>query len=179
MYTSNITNFSTVSRRFATGSQYDARVRRPFPAGRRLIAVDVENIAGGAHVSVDEAEAWLEALWCTADRTGNDVTVLGSGPVMAGTLAKLGYGRIALGRGLDGGERALLDCLEVSSVTGMYSSVYLASGDHLLAPAVAALRSAGVPTDVVARRGSVARALNDVCRSVSYLDVEQAEVAAA
>ena len=100
----------------------------------------------------------------------SDVWVTACGPTLLTTAMDVITGRVLLGRGLNGADNCLAECLEPNTVVGRYSSVALASGDSA-AFAVPVLRLAelDVPTDVYVGAGSIGGALYRAARSVTTI----------
>jgi hypothetical protein len=86
---------------------------------------------------------------------------------------------VRIRRGLDGADLELVAYLEPADVVGRYDSVVVVSGDgRAFADPVAALRSLDVPTDVVARPGTIGHGLYRSARSFTPLAMPDFTVAA-
>ena len=129
--------------------------------GRRLVVVDVENIAGGP-CKTEDAVAWVRQrlIQVGAVRPG-DVVVVG---VDGCGRTSAGWGwpgaRVVVGHGRDGADRALLEEL-ADRVPQRFDSVILASGDGIFADAVAGLVAGGVHVTVVAHESGISSRLRD------------------
>ncbi|MBX7106673.1 MAG: NYN domain-containing protein [Gemmataceae bacterium] len=138
--------------------------------GRRLVLVDIENIAGGACTTDAIARQARDAVAATGQIGITDHVVIGTshiGLIPVGT--NWDRARYVVRSGRDGADLALLEVIAENVVT-RFESVVLASGDRIFAPAVADLAAAGVATTVIGRRGHIARALHQAAARVIYLD---------
>lgn len=120
--------------------------------GRRLVAVDIENVAGGAVMAIEQA---VDAHLCIDEAlglNGREHIVIGTSYV--GVIAAgLGWRgpRIVAGFGENGADLALLEVLTEERVEERFDEVVVVSGDGIFTEAVAALGAAGVQVTVVAR----------------------------
>lgn len=119
--------------------------------GRRVVLVDIENVAGGAILSPDMAE-WAHGV---IDRT---LGGLESDQIIIGTC-HLGLvevkrpwprARAVVRSGQDGADLALLDVLRTERLAERFDEVVLVSGDGIFAKPVAELEEAGVAVTVSA-----------------------------
>jgi hypothetical protein len=148
----------------------ESRLESWVPVGRRLIAVDLENLVGGASASSGDVKAVMQQVLELVAVGDTDVMVLACGPTLMGTSAGLLPCRPILGKGLDGADRALLDYVDPHYLSGRFASVVLASGDgRAFTPVVRELAAIGVPTDVLSRPESVAASLVSAARSYTPL----------
>lgn len=138
--------------------------------GRRLVLVDIENIAGGACTTDSIVLQARQAMAATGQIRAADHVVIGTshiGLIQVGT--NWDRVRYVVRSGRDGADLALLEVI-AEDVPARFESVVLASGDGIFAPAVAGLAAAGVATTVIGRRGHIARALHQAAAQVIYLD---------
>jgi hypothetical protein len=145
------------------------RHKAVLPAGRRLVLVDIENIAGGPCLSA-ETVRWVKQTVTDAVHIGSSDHVV----VATSHIGLLQVGcnwrgiRYVVRSGRDGADLALLDVL-AEDIPARYQQVVLASGDGIFAPAVAQLAAAGVTTTVLGRRDRIARPLQLAASGVVYL----------
>lgn len=159
-------------RRQARGQQQiDFAALEPWvPAGRRLIAVDLENLAGGSGASEGEVRAVVAEVLSATHAGEADVVVWACGPTLLGTAMRVLPVAPVLGKGVDGADRKLLEYIEPQALKGRFASVVLGSGDgRAFTPTVARLAALGVPTDVLARPEATAASLLAVARSYTPL----------
>lgn len=129
--------------------------------GRTLYVVDIENMAGSCDpTQVDVAKAQTRIHSAVRPEDG-DHTVIAASHYNA-AAAYFGWDgpvqRLARS-GKDGADTVLLEAIsDIAWIVDHYDRVVLASGDHIFAQAVAALKAAGVQVIVVAPdRGLSAR----------------------
>lgn len=147
---------------------------------RRLVLVDIENVIGGSERTADQVAGGLRSVRTTVGERNCDVWVVGCGVHLVGVATSVLPTRVALGRGLDGADRALLGYLELDEVIGRYASVVLASGDaKAFATPIRALAAVGVPTDVVIGEGLIGADLYTAARSVTRVQSRSTILAAA
>lgn len=143
--------------------------RSSLARGRRLVLVDIENIAGGACLTAESVRSVKELLTDIAQLIDLDHVVVATSHV---GLLEVGTNwngvRYVVRSGRDGADLALLDVL-TEDIPNRYEKVLLASGDGIFAPALAELAAAGVATTVLGRRGCVARTLQMAASRVLYL----------
>lgn len=166
------TRHHSVRRREAAGQQQiDFNALEPWvPAGRRIIAVDLENLVGGSGASGAEVEAVVASVLAATHAGDADVVVWACGPTLFTSAMGVLPVPPLVGKGVDGADRRLLEVLEPNSLRGRFASVVLASGDgRAFTPAVARLAELGVPTDVLARPEAMAWSLRAVARSYTPL----------
>jgi hypothetical protein len=137
------------------------RHRRPLP--RTLHLIDLENLCPRGLIT----RANVERVWALyQSRVGvwNDdgVVVAVEGRQAFTVAAALPTGiRLLTGRGRDGADRALLSVVDIAWAKRSFDRVVVASGDHVFAPSIRAYQAAGVPVELVAGCGGVARVLTD------------------
>lgn len=133
---------------------------------RRLILVDVENLAGGANVTVDQIRTIREELAAILDFTEWDQVVIGCSHFAFLNVA-VGWPnvRYLLRSGRDGADTALLDELAATDPAA-FGMLVIASGDHIFTRAVAA---STIPTQVVSRDNALATKLRLATQSARLL----------
>lgn len=147
-----------------------ATVPAPADHERRLVLVDIENVVGGSTATVEQVALCLQLVHQQVQRRDHDVWVVACGTALLRTAMTVLPRTVRLGRGLDGADHQLLEYLEPAGVVGRFASVVVVSGDgQAFAAPVAALRAVGVPTDVVARQGSIGHGLYRTARSFTPL----------
>lgn len=143
---------------------------------RRLVAVDIENLVGGACRHQRQVEWAKSALNGALSLEPHDQVVVGLSHI--GLLA-VGCSwpriRYVVRSGPDGADLALLDVL-AENISARFDRVVIASGDGAFATAARALASAGVETTILARPGTVARSLRAVASNVLYVPAPPPEV---
>lgn len=145
--------------------------------GRRLAVVDIENVVGGAVMTVDQAVCAQQSIEVAAGLSGDEHIVIGTSHV--GLIATgLGWRgpRLVARSGEDGADLALLEVLNEERVEQRFDEVFLVSGDGIFADAVAALGAAGVRVTVVARREACSRKLRMAAARTIYLDFSAIEL---
>jgi len=136
---------------------------------RRLIAVDIENMVGGACVHRHQVD-WVKSTLSGMLSLGSpDHVVVGLSHI---GLLNVGTNwpriRYVVRSGRDGADLALLEVLN-EDVNVRFDQVVIASGDGAFAEAVAHLATAGVETTVLARPGALARSLRNAASQVLYV----------
>lgn len=137
---------------------------------RRLVAMDIENVNGGAvHDQYRAAIAW-NAVADAIQLEDGDQVVVGVGP---SSLLASGMdhpdARFVLGRGLSGADLALVDVLRGEHVAGRFGEVVIVSGDGIFAETAAELARQGVAVTVVCRIGHLSSRLRLAARHVVLL----------
>lgn len=133
-----------------------ARDRRD-SQGRRLQLVDIENLAGGAGLAPDEyCRVWhIYRHFAFATRPGDQVVLAGSRRTVRAAAPAL-FGEPVQWRvrdGRDGADLALLEFADVSHAARRFSTLVIASGDHIFADLARAAGAAGMRTHQVIGRG--------------------------
>lgn len=137
------------------------------PIGRRLILVDIENLVGGSHITADIVTDAFEQLRSALGPSPHDVWTTACGPTLLAAAMSVFPSRVLLGRGKDGADHRLVDCLHPGDIIGRYESIVLASGDAVaFAEPVRQLAARGVPTDVFVGAGFIGADLYRAARSV-------------
>lgn len=137
--------------------------------GRRLVAVDIENVSGGALTRTEHAAAVRRCLESTVGCRDTDQTVIGTSHigVMACGLGWKGS-RLVVRPGQDGADLALLDVLAGENIAARFDEVVIVSGDGIFAGNVALLGARGVDATVVSRREACSRRLRMAARTVLF-----------
>ena len=154
------------------------RGREPVPrdkslAGRRVLLIDAENLAGALCASAEILGPVIRRWLSSVNYTSGDHVVVACHPVFAFDVrTALPFGQLLVRRGRDGADRALLDHVAnyVRPLLARYSGgLVIGSGDHIFASVVDSLHLEGVPVRVVAPRSSTAKVLMQpgVCRDTS------------
>ena len=128
--------------------------------GRRLVVVDIENVVGGAVLTVEQAVSAHLAIDEVAALNGSEHVVIGTSHV---GVVSTGLGwrgpRLVVRSGENGADLALLEVLTEERVEERFDEVVLVSGDGIFAEAVAALGAAGLDVTVVAPVGHCSKRL--------------------
>ena len=140
--------------------------------GRRLLVVDIENVAqGGLRTTVAAVAARQLVHGALAVAPGEQV-IVGVGSI--GGLFHVGtvwpQARVVFGSGPDGADRALLDVLCNESVGERFDQVSIVSGDGIFAEVAAALGSRGVTVTAAGWRGGMSARLRLASARVEFLD---------
>ncbi len=144
-------------------------------SGRRLIAVDAENLLG-CDPGIASAVCWEFAivglLHAVRFRQGTDHLVIAVAPDWAFTVMELApSARLMVRNGPNGADLALRDALEDAAfIAGRYSKVVLASGDHIFSNSVRSLADAGIHTTVAGLPTQTSSELTALASSVVWLD---------
>ena len=137
--------------------------------GRRLVLVDLENLAGGPCHTADAA-LWVRRRLadCGALAYGDQVTVAVDGSGLASVAWPWRGARCLPGHGHDGADLVLLEELG-DRVPQRYDRLVLASGDGIFADAVADLVARGVHVTVTAHEISLSARLSAAASEVVLL----------
>ena len=143
-------------------------------SGRVLTLLDLENLAGGASFSQEEATRIYEAHTAVAP-TGQVNHVVVATSHRAATAAWFGLPknvRRLVRSGVDGADLALLRVLQTEDISSRYDRVVIGSGDGIFSFECARLQAAGVAVTVVAHRGGLSKRLRLAVPDVRYLEPE-------
>lgn len=137
------------------------RHRRDLP--RTLHLIDLENLCPRGRVTAPTVDRTWRLYAARVGVYNDDGVVVAVDASRAYTVADVLPSSIRLltGRGPDGADRALLSVIDVDWAKRRFERVVVASGDHAFAPSVRACQAAGVPVELVAGGGAVARVLAD------------------
>jgi len=140
---------------------------------RSLALVDADNLLGGLRFTPHHAASDMRADFeRVADLDPRYLAVVGSDVSIAIPVGLAFAGKqLVVGRGTDGADRALLAAVgPVHRVAERFDRIVIGSGDgRAFAVLARTLRSAGVEVWVVARPGSLSRALAAQAHVVRYL----------
>lgn len=127
---------------------------------RRFMAMDIENINGGALSRETNAQAAFRAVADAIGLADYEQVVIGVGP---SSLLAAGLGcpraRVVMGRGISGADYALLQVLREEQIADRFDEVVIVSGDGIFAEVAAWLAFKGVKVTIVAREGRLSRRL--------------------
>ena len=129
-------------------------------SSRRFVAMDIENINGGAVTSNESAAAAWREIAEVIGLSDHEHVVVGVGPsslLAAGTSRP--SARCVMSRGLNGADHALIDVLRSECISDRFGEVVLVSGDGEFCEVAAWLASEGVRVTVVARDGHLSKRL--------------------
>jgi hypothetical protein len=139
-------------------------------AVRRLVAMDIENINGGAVRDKDRAAAAWKVVADAIELDDHDQVVVGVGPsslLASGTSHP--HARFVLGRGLSGADGALVEVLREERVAERFCEVVIVSGDGIFANSAAELARQGVRVTVVCRNGRLSARLRLAAQHIVLL----------
>ena len=137
---------------------------------RRFVAMDIENINGGAVDSKVLADnAWREV----AEAIGlcdDEQVVIGVGPssLLAAGMSHPSA-RLVMGRGISGADKALVEVLSDDRLAERFDEIVIVSGDGIFADVAAWLATEGTDVTVVSREGSLSRRLRLAAGAVVLL----------
>lgn len=140
-------------------------------AGRRLLVVDIENIAGGAVVTRAMAD-WARAVVESAlDVKVGEQVVIGTCHLgLFNTKAAWPCARVKVRSGDDGADLELIDVLTNEGIDERFDEVILVSGDHIFAESIASLGKCGVRVTVASWTESLSSRLRLAAADTVYLD---------
>jgi len=137
---------------------------------RRFVALDIENINGGAvgHALLADA-AWRDVA-TAIDLVEDEHVVIGVGPssLLAAGTSHPGA-RLVMGRGPSGADHALIEVLSDEHVAERFDEIVIASGDGIFADVAARLALEGAKVTIVARVGHLSTRLRLAAGSVVLL----------
>lgn len=148
------------------------RGRRVGREMRRLVLVDIENVAGGG-LRTAAAAAWARGVVDAAiPAAPGEHVIVGVSSVDGLFHAKNSWpqARVVLGLGRDGADHALLEVLDHENVGARFSNVVIASGDGIFAEAAAELARQGVTVTAFGWRRGMASRLRLAASDVAFLD---------
>lgn len=139
--------------------------------GRRLVVVDIENVAGGAVVTKAMAEWARAVVETTLQVADGEQVVIGTSHVgIFNARDAWPCARVKTRSGEDGADLELLDVLETEHVEERFDEVLLVSGDGVFADVVAHLGRCGVKVTVAAWSTSMSARLRLAAGRIVYLD---------
>lgn len=138
--------------------------------GRRMVAVDIENVVGGAVMTLAQAETARRCIESTMTARDDEQVVLGSSHIGAlnAWLAWKGA-RMLVRSGEDGADLELLKVLEDEHIAERFDEVVLISGDGIFTDTVAALGAVGVWVTVISRPEACSKSLRMAAAATRYL----------
>ncbi len=146
---------------------------------RRLVAVDLENIAHQAIVDVEWAVDAAYLLSTTLGLKEYDASFIGGGPgnwEAVARVAKIMHGQPRIRAGADGADLALVDALKHMPVGAIESKrmpitqVVVMSGDGVFTEVVRDYVTRGLEVVVVSRTGQLHRDLGSAASRVFLMD---------
>lgn len=139
--------------------------------GRRLVVVDIENVAGGA-VMTQAMAAWARAVVETVlnVQAGEQVVIGTSHAGLFNAKSAWPCARVKVRSGENGADIELLDVLTTERIAERFDEVVLVSGDHIFVEAVAALGGSGVSVTVASWAQSLSSRLRLAAANSVYLD---------
>ena len=120
---------------------------------RTLCLVDLENMACGAKLGKAKVARLQRQISVTVGLDDRDQVVIATGEqdALAAWYGWKGSAQRLMRPGRDGADLALLEAIrDHRKIAKRYQRVVIASGDHIFAPAVAALKALGLEIIVVA-----------------------------
>lgn len=153
-----------------------AQKKRPLN-GRRLVLVDLENVLGGALMTIEQASCARRYISDALCLKSTEQVIVGIGPtaLLAAGVCWPGS-RIVMGHGRDGADLALLDVLSTERVEERFDEVVLVSGDGIFSEAIAALGAYGIDVTVVSLAGSCSKRLRMAASSTLFIEPVAAEL---
>lgn len=145
---------------------------RTHGAGRHLILIDIENLAGTASPTREEVEAVVEGLRDVVPGFDDDQKIVACSHHAAQIVAfSFPRARHLWRSGVDGADLALLDVLDNEHVEERFERLTICSGDGIFATSAAWLAGAGVEVAAVALPDHLAARLQLAALRVSLLPV--------
>ena len=139
-------------------------------SGRRLVLIDVENLAATGNPTTRDVEMVRSALMGVVPDFDTAQRIVACSHHAAPTVAfAFPRARHLWRSGPDGADLALLDVLENERVDRRFGYVTLCSGDGIFAPSAARLGGAHVDVTVVALAGHLSARLELAARNVVKL----------
>lgn len=139
--------------------------------GRRLVVVDIENVAGGA-LTTKAMASWARSVVESALNVveGEQVIVGTSHVGLFNAKDAWPRARFKVRSGPDGADLELIDVLTTERIEERFDEVVLASGDGLFAGIVSHLGRCGVMVTVASWSASLSAQLRLAAGGVVYLD---------
>jgi hypothetical protein len=139
-------------------------------AGRHLILIDIENMAGTASPTREDVEMVVAGLREVVPGFDDDQKIVACSHHAAQIVAfSFPPARHLWRSGVDGADLALLDVLENERVDERFERLTICSGDGIFATSAAWLAGAGVHVTAVALPGHLAARLQLAAQLVSLL----------
>ena len=137
-----------------------------------MFLIDLENlIEGGPRAVASRHADAIQRFQEVARPSQRDHLIVGVNPaLMLVAFTAFPSGRVVVGGGKDGADHAILHTIDpIESCATLYYRLVIASGDGIFADAAARFAHLGLRVDVVARGGTVSRALATAAHGVQYL----------
>ncbi|MFD2028413.1 NYN domain-containing protein [Promicromonospora aerolata] len=149
---------------------------------RTYYVVDIENMGCWPHLTLSQVTWCRERIFTKVTPEPGDQTVIASSDHNARAVW-YGWSLSADRRvrsGKDGADHELLDALsDVAWIASRFDQVVVCSGDHIFAPAVAALKAAGLHVIVIAPSDGLSRQMRMAAGpDLIYLDLPSVYVSA-
>lgn len=137
---------------------------------RRFVAMDIENIHGGAVSKKEFVDAAWRKVADAIHLSDNEQVVIGVGPssLLAAGMS-VPTARLVMCRGPSGADHAPIEVLREECIADRFDEVVIVSGDGILADAAAWLASRGVEVSVVARNGHLSSRLRLAAGKLVFL----------
>lgn len=142
---------------------------------RRLVLIDIENVAGGAITMAEQvwdARAALTEAAALDSSTDHIVVACGWESAHCVGFEWDGSRRFLFRPGIDGADLELLAVLETENIAERFTNVLLVSGDAIFTEAVSLLRELGVAVTVASRTESFSHRLQMAASNTMELDYE-------
>ncbi len=140
-------------------------------AGRRLVLVDIENVAGGAVVTKAMADWARVVVESSLDVKVGEQVVIGTSHIgLFNSKAAWPCARIKVRSGGDGADLELLDVLTTEGIEERFDEVIVVSGDHIFVDAIASLGRSGVKVTVASWAQSLSSRLRLAAAHTVHLD---------
>lgn len=138
---------------------------------RRLVVVDIENVAGGA-VMTQAMAAWARAVVELAldVQEGEQVVIGTSHTGIFNAKSAWPCARVRARSRENGADIELLDVLTAERIEERFDEVVLVSGDHIFVEAIAALGGSGVSVTVASWAQSLSSRLRLAAANTVHLD---------
>lgn len=149
-----------------------------FPPGRTLHLADIENLMGGPLTGLDRLSAVRAQHERLTPPSHGDHVISACNPrLLVDVSLRWLRSRWLTHHGKDGADQALLEALDADDLAARYSRVVIGSGDHAFTDLAEQLRQRGVEVSVVARPGTLHRALGRAAHVHFLLHVEEVDAA--
>lgn len=139
--------------------------------GRRLVLVDLENVTGGAVMTLAMAEWGRAVLESTLNVKEGEQIVIGTSHLgLFHAKDAWPCARVKVRSGENGADLELLDVLAAENIAERFDEVLLVSGDGIFADVVAHLGYGGVRVTVASWAQSMSTRLRLAAACTVYLD---------
>ena len=148
------------------------QAHRPLLAARRLVLIDIENIAGQARLRAPNVAEAMARLASGIDLTTHDDLVIAAdiGNAVEAFFEAPPCARRLMGTGPDGADLQLLEVLLTERIAGRYDTVVIASGDGIFADIAVDLRAQGLTVISASLMRSTSIRLRLAVDNTVYLD---------